>query len=969
MNRAHAAGILAIVVAMLLAPSAPGASVASAQLESNNFQLAVIPISSHLPADSGNSFVTIQLQTAKDDKPMEAPYDVEVTLSTSDASIIAIQEKVVIPKGESMVTTSISTTSKAGNAELTALAEGVGSGIAPLSTMRLDSLEPSKLAVYAGSGSFVPDPAFVGKLYVQLLNSADIPAPAKAPVIIYLSSSDPRIGTVPKQVTVAAGNTGATVNFVPTYRQGSVTITADANGFAPGTASITTAGPVGAKLVVEFAPLSMPAPVGYFSAFTVQIRDTTDIPVKASQKTTIMLSSSDTRIAKVPAFLTIEPGSSYALGKIESGGQVGSATITASTQGLVSGFGTITTFEHFEGDQNGAKRMNAYVVPSNIVPDNSEEATIVVQATDISGRVYTSQYYHYHSVTLSSSDPNVGAIVNPSLHSDMTFATTQFKSSFYQGKTTITVSKDGYASGQAAVNTKGSVPAALVLSQMPELVVANGKSSASVIATLLDDKGRPVPTQSDIFLSLSSSNPEVATVEPSEAISAGKSSVQIEVQTTTKAGESMITAKAEGLAPSSVTFRTVGNTGESSPYNLSVSAIPMLPADGKSYEAVYVQLRDANGNLVPAKEDVSVTLSSSSRLAGTVESPVVIEKGSSFKVAKFVTGTSPAKYEITASSRGFATVEAEQETTVQPLAVLVTSQIPREMPFAKFPVSVQVYSGSILIGGANVDIGGTHANVTRAVTDDMGRATSDYVPTLPGDNSVIVTVTKPGYEQKVETEPLSLEQAVNIHVGAMTEHGNPVQLQVKLQGPDGTDNLTVESGQTALMAEAEWGLYTITVPDELAEPDATYKFDRWSDGATENPRTINIVYDSTITAVYSAQYLLSVSSVKGAVGGGGYVPEGETAVISVTPSTIGGTLIDSSFDRWSGGIQSTSPTTEVVMDGPKTIKAEWKDNYVKLLGLLAAAGGGGFVAYYKVVRPKRVAQAKARAPDLDWYKS
>ena len=57
------------------------------------------------------------------------------------------------------------------------------------------------------------------------------------------------------------------------------------------------------------------------------------------------------------------------------------------------------------------------------------------------------------------------------------------------------------------------------------------------------------------------------------------------------------------------------------------------------------------------------------------------------------------------------------------------------------------------------------------------------------------------------------------------------------------------------------------------------------------------------------------------------------------------------------------------MDGPKTIKAEWKDNYVKLLGLLAAAGGGGFAAYFKVVRPKRMAQAKARTPDLDWYKS
>jgi hypothetical protein len=57
------------------------------------------------------------------------------------------------------------------------------------------------------------------------------------------------------------------------------------------------------------------------------------------------------------------------------------------------------------------------------------------------------------------------------------------------------------------------------------------------------------------------------------------------------------------------------------------------------------------------------------------------------------------------------------------------------------------------------------------------------------------------------------------------------------------------------------------------------------------------------------------------------------------------------------------------MDGPKTVKAQWADSYVVIFALVGAAGAGGFVAYLKVIKPKMEAKAKARAPDLDWYKS
>jgi hypothetical protein len=137
----------------------------------------------------------------------------------------------------------------------------------------------------------------------------------------------------------------------------------------------------------------------------------------------------------------------------------------------------------------------------------------------------------------------------------------------------------------------------------------------------------------------------------------------------------------------------------------------------------------------------------------------------------------------------------------------------------------------------------------------------------------------------------------------------------------------------------------------------------------ENPRSIDIIDDSTVTAVYSAEYLLQLSSDKGKVSGGGYYAEGETAVASISPTEVIGFPVDSSFGGWAGDVRSPSPSTNVLMDGPKSINAEWQNSYLKLFGILGAVGAVGFVTFIKVIRPRRKAQEKAKAPDLDWYKT
>jgi hypothetical protein len=974
-TRVKAAGLvlLGILAASLLSISTNFARAATTTIVDNRdaFQLVVTPIAPKLPADGNNYLVTVQLQTAKDSKPREAPYDIDVTLLTSDNTVASLQDKVTIKSGESMSTATLTSTSKAGKVEITAVSQGIASGSASVETINLGSLEPTKLAVYSGARSFLSNPSLSGKMYVQLLNSGDIPAITNSPLTVYLSSGDPKVGTVPKYVVIPAGASGIGFNFSPTTLSGKADVIASANGLSPAKVGVETEGSAATKLAIELAPPTMPAPVGYYSDFIVQLRDDSNFPVLAKQQLSIALFSSDTSVATVPNYVvTIEAGNSYATGKVYSNGKIGSAVISASAPGLASGAATVVTTEHNEASDSSPKVINVYALPTTIVPNNNEKTAIVVQVTDSAGNIYSHKSYLYVPITLSNSNPSVGSFSDGgNMVGELHYAKTMFKSSFYSGESTISALSSGYSSGMAVVSTTGSSPFSLAAMQMPSVVLANGQSTGSLVVSLLDENGKPTAAQQDVMVSLSSSNPEIATVEPTQFIPAGKSYGQVELHTTTKAGKTVITAQASGLASSSIDFKTVGLTGDSSQYSLGLTAVPKLPADGKTYNAVFVQLQNSNGNPVPAASDIHVVLSSSTNTVTTAKE-VTIKKGSSYAVGELTTTTSPAKSKVIASSTGFETVSADLETTVQPLTITPSSALPSKGNFESVPVAVDVLSGKFPIANATVLVGGLAANTTTSTTDANGHAESTYVPTSPGKNSITFTVTKPGYQQVTFTSTIQLDQTVTINVDAKTQAGQPVRLQAKLSGPSGTKTLDVKPNSGSSLADVKWGTYKITVPAEINAADAKYKFAGWSDGAVAgNTRTADVIGDSTFTAVYSAQYLLAVTSEKGTVSGGGYYEEGKTATVSISSVTAGNFLVGSSFNGWTGDIQSASQSANIVMDSPKTIKAQWADSYVVIFALVGAAGAGGFVAYLKVIKPKMEAKAKARAPDLDWYKS
>jgi hypothetical protein len=942
-------------------------------LDDAEFMLSITPAAPSLPADAQSYYMIVQLVTT-DGKPAEAPYDIDIRTSSSDPSVITLPaDSVVLKKGETMTKMDLVTTAKPGIVSITASASGIESATIDINTISLDSLDPTKLAVYAAPSSLLPDPKYSGFVYIQLLNSQGLPAVAKKSVAVSLSSSESTIATIQSTVSLTAGQSGALVDLTPGENVGQAQITASAAGLSPGTAIVYTDGIVGSKLVVEFAPPVIAAEPYATVLMSVQLRDNSDTPVKAAKPITVELRSSDRDVLDPPLSVQIPAGKSYVTTYAETrNGSTGEATITATATGLQAGFAAITAVDRSDAPLGSSdKTLGLYLAPSVLPPDNSAHQTIVVAFFDSQGRPVAESGQTFQKIVLSSSENDFGALDETALVTRTMYALSKFNTYSVTGTTTLTAALAGYSSAQEDLKIEGSAPTTISLTQIPGIVQATDKASNSLVVSLLDQNGNPVSATKDTSIFLTSSSPEIATVGGLVNIAAGESHTVASVKTTLKQGATTITGSSMGLNSGSVEFTTAGFSGSVSAYTLGLYTIERIPADGRVHEAIVVQMQDQNGNPVNAASDVVVSLSSSSFAGGDVQSSVTIPKGSNYATASFI----PSKHEtneivITASSQGFQSVDTTISTTLQPLAAIRSGEIPKTAPSgAMIPVIVDVFSAKDLpVEGATVAINVAGNAETIGVTDANGHFDGEYMLTVPGQNILAIVISKPGYQDLSIKPSLSITKTVQITVSAESEAGRSLTAQIGVKGPTTARGDTTKPGAPITLTDAKFGSYTLTPKAEVKTADSILTFVRWSDGSTVNPRTINVLEDTEMTAIYSAQYKLTVQTEQGTATGGGFYAEGTRASFSISPTSIPGILIDKNFGGWSGSMAVASPTAEVTMNSPITVTAIWTDSYLKVFLIIGAAAGGGIAYYLKVLKPKREAIERDKAPDLDWFK-
>ena len=99
-----------------------------------------------------------------------------------------------------------------------------------------------------------------------------------------------------------------------------------------------------------------------------------------------------------------------------------------------------------------------------------------------------------------------------------------------------------------------------------------------------------------------------------------------------------------------------------------------------------------------------------------------------------------------------------------------------------------------------------------------------------------------------------------------------------------------------------------------------------------------------VTATWKTQYYLDVQTTDGKVVGGGWYDVGKIARIEVkTPSVQQDLWKALVFDKWSGDLEGISTKETILMNSPKTVTAEWReDSSPAIINSVIFAGLAGF---------------------------
>ena len=110
-----------------------------------------------------------------------------------------------------------------------------------------------------------------------------------------------------------------------------------------------------------------------------------------------------------------------------------------------------------------------------------------------------------------------------------------------------------------------------------------------------------------------------------------------------------------------------------------------------------------------------------------------------------------------------------------------------------------------------------------------------------------------------------------------------------------------------------------------------YVFVDWQGdySGTSSSGQVTMNASKTVTAVYKTQYLLTVKSQFGSTTGSGWYDANSNTTVALNPTTYDlASGVRATFTGWSGDINTQSNTAQLTVNGPKTINANFKTQYL-----------------------------------------
>jgi hypothetical protein len=397
--------VLTITISLLIIATSLFSAFSSAQSvdQQTTPKLRLVVSPPRLPADGlVYSSVYVSILSSKG-KPIAAPVDVKVVLTSSVLAVGTITNGVIIRAGEAYAAAPFTTTFTPGTTNITASSEGFKSGWTLLTTVT-PSRTPAKLGVFAIPATLISGSDLSGRVVVQLQDSQGRPAMASNTINVALASSETSVAEVTESMTIPAGATHAVGTIRALIFPGVTNITASAAGLKTGFTILTVSdgnappGPTPHKLKILAASVLLPSDAGKY-LMAVLLQDFNGNPVRAPAQITVTLTSSNKSVGDVERIITIPMGKSEFFTNFTSTSVAGSTQITASTPGYQSGQVTIKTISP------SPSNLAIFPAPDILLADGGIHDSIVVELRDLDGTLMKA--ISLVSITLTSSRPSI----------------------------------------------------------------------------------------------------------------------------------------------------------------------------------------------------------------------------------------------------------------------------------------------------------------------------------------------------------------------------------------------------------------------------------------------------------------------------------------------------------------------------------------------------------------------------------
>jgi len=455
------------------------------------------------------------------------------------------------------------------------------------------------------------------------------PAPAGG-VVVSLASSNSSVVTVsPATVTVAGGQSTGSFTYTG-VAPGPVNITASAPNYLAGSASVTST-----FSLVSLGTIPTVAP-GQSVSLALSIA--TNAPAGG---VTVNFTSSNPGVATVTSSVFIPQGQRTPLANPQIVGvTIGSTTITATAQGYAP------------DTRNVNVTVTATFSPASSAINLATSNTITL---DISAPAQVGGL----TFTLSSKNPSV--------------ATVPQSVTVPQGQTSVPVPVTGVLDGTSTIsaNSPGVATANLSMTVTSHITFSTNAPVTGLNLQVSAYASLPVTPPSGVTVTLTVSNPAVATISTSQTVVGGTTVTYPNVTTGgipgtfyiqgQSVGTTTITASAPGYTLGTMTvsvypsgFTTAGsfNSGFSTTTFSGPTAFRVYPSILNPQTLAYQTTATINPGLAP----ISVVVASSNTATGTITtSPVVFNAGDTSQPTSFQPSTAGTSGISIATPAGFST--------------------------------------------------------------------------------------------------------------------------------------------------------------------------------------------------------------------------------------------------------------------------------------------------------------------------